>query len=211
MKVAFVGEGSRMPLDSTDQPVVLFVEDDPDLLRALLRITKDWPYRVESAGCMRDALYAFWRAPPKVTITDFRLGDGDAAKLIEAAREIGVTSRFVVLSGVAQAPDAFELAKLGASHFLTKPVSPLRLREVVDEVLAMDSADTSAQVQALLGTGSNLKESVEGLRRQMIMDALIEAEGNRSVAAEKLGITRQAVQRAVVKYGLEALEDTDNT
>ncbi|MEW6349675.1 MAG: sigma-54 dependent transcriptional regulator [Thermodesulfobacteriota bacterium] len=48
-----------------------------------------------------------------------------------------------------------------------------------------------------------LKEAVEELERRMVIDALTKSDGNRSKAAEYLGLSRQGLLNKIHKYGLD--------
>jgi DNA-binding NtrC family response regulator len=50
---------------------------------------------------------------------------------------------------------------------------------------------------------STLPEAVESLERAMILDGLKKAKGNKTRAAEALGISRRNLIRKVQAYGLE--------
>jgi DNA-binding NtrC family response regulator len=72
----------------------------------------------------------------------------------------------------------------------------------------LDFLDEAGRQQAdfdwLAGT---LPEAVERLEAAMIRRALAEAQGNRTQAAEKLGIRRQLLYQKLVRYGLDASVD----
>ena len=63
------------------------------------------------------------------------------------------------------------------------------------------NADPSAP--GIVITGQTLPEAVEALERQMIADGLNRAKGNKTRAAEALGISRRNLIRKVQSYGLE--------
>ncbi|NYF20916.1 DNA-binding NtrC family response regulator [Xanthomonas sp. JAI131] len=67
----------------------------------------------------------------------------------------------------------------------------------LDEVLAGDTAATSAETPAL-----TLPDAIAQLERQMIQAALTQAQGNRAEAARRLGIHRQLLYRKLDDYGL---------
>ncbi len=62
-------------------------------------------------------------------------------------------------------------------------------------------AQTPAEL--VVTSGQTLPEAVEALERKMIADGLKAAKGNKTRAAEKLGISRRNLIRKVQSYGLE--------
>ncbi len=57
------------------------------------------------------------------------------------------------------------------------------------------------------GGSTKLNDAVDGFEKQMILEALKHAEGNKFRAARKLGITRQNLRYKLKKYGIEDLGD----
>jgi len=52
---------------------------------------------------------------------------------------------------------------------------------------------------------TKLKDAVEGLERKMLRDALEICRGNRSLAARRLGLSRQGLINKITKYGLKGV------
>ena len=57
--------------------------------------------------------------------------------------------------------------------------------------------------ESLVVSGQTLPEAVESLERQMIAEGLRQSKGNKTRAAEALGISRRNLIRKVQAYGLE--------
>jgi two-component system, NtrC family, response regulator AtoC len=67
-----------------------------------------------------------------------------------------------------------------------------------------DEADTAAAAgNGAPTTGGTLKDQVDGLEKQLIKEALERAGGNRTKAAEELGIYRRLLYAKIREYGLE--------
>jgi transcriptional regulator with PAS, ATPase and Fis domain len=72
----------------------------------------------------------------------------------------------------------------------------------------LDFLDEAGRQQAGLDwLAGTLPEAVERLEAAMIRRALAEAQGNRTLAAEKLGIRRQLLYQKLARYGLDASVD----
>ena len=74
------------------------------------------------------------------------------------------------------------------------------------EELEGDEADAEAVAVTANGAangGGNFKERVSTLERQLIAEALERADGNRTKAAEELGIYRRLLYAKIKEYGLE--------
>jgi len=63
--------------------------------------------------------------------------------------------------------------------------------------------DREGPSEIAVAAGSTLPEAVEALERRMILDGLRRAKGNKTRAAEELGISRRNLIRKVQAYGLD--------
>lgn len=99
----------------------------------------------------------------------------------------------ILLTSWGTIPLAVEGLKHGAVDFMTKPWSN---RDLIAKIKkAIDTAERqSAQ--------SNELDTLDDMEREAIVKALRICDGNMSTAAQKLGITRQALYRRIEKYGL---------
>ncbi len=95
--------------------------------------------------------------------------------------------RLVVLAG-----DQVRLEHLSAAVLERRPVAGL-----------------SSPTMLALDPGANIREAVADLERRSIEAALKQAGGNKSKAANLLGISRFALQRKLDKYGLAGGKDDD--
>jgi DNA-binding response OmpR family regulator len=81
------------------QPLVLIVDDDPDLCASLRDVLEERGYRVclahdekEAAGHLGDTAF-------RVVLIDMRLPDGDGASVYRLVREVNPQARTVVITG----------------------------------------------------------------------------------------------------------------
>jgi DNA-binding NtrC family response regulator len=96
------------------------------------------------------------------------------------------------------------------------PGNVRELRNVIEQmvVLARGERLTLRDVPAAVRGGADLTKisvvrtgmTVEEAERQLILQALKETDGNRTKAAEKIGISRRTLHRKLKKFGLEAPE-----
>ena len=171
---------------------VLFVDDEPLLLRSLertLRVQKlGWQTRlVDSAGAALEALAA---EPVDVVITDLRMPDVDGVELLtEVQRRYPGTTR-LVLSGQVGTEECVRVMRV-AHQCLAKPCNIATLRHVVQriawgrslvgdvglaEAMAAVSALPSppqvhAEVCAALKRGAGLAELARLIGRDLALSA----------------------------------------
>jgi two-component system response regulator RegA len=98
--------------------------------------------------------------------------------------------RIVVLTGYASIATAVEAIKLGATHYLAKPVD-------ADEILDAfgDAPDGGGPVEV-----DTRPLSVDRLEWEHIQRILAEHDGNVSATARSLGMHRRTLQRKLAKH-----------
>jgi DNA-binding NtrC family response regulator len=90
-------------------------------------------------------------------------------------------------------PLAVEGMNHGATDFLTKPWSNKDLVAKIRKALSAAEQESKNRERI---------ETLDDTEREAIAKALRLSDGNLSIAAQKLGITRQALYRRIEKYGL---------
>ncbi|HJZ57183.1 MAG TPA: sigma-54 dependent transcriptional regulator [Gemmataceae bacterium] len=68
-----------------------------------------------------------------VVLTDLRMADLDGLAIVKKVRELRPDAEVFVITGYADVKTAVEAMKLGASHYLQKPIDLAELRAVVDK------------------------------------------------------------------------------
>ncbi len=96
------------------------------------------------------------------------------------------------------------------------PGNVRELRNAIEQMVVLARAErlTVRDVPAAIRAGADLSKinvvhagmTVGDAERQLIAQALREADGNRTKAAQKIGISRRTLHRKLKKYGLENLQ-----
>jgi len=173
---------------------VLVVEDDATLRSAVCRALRASGRVIEEASNCAEAFEALKRGYD-LLLLDVRLPDGSGVRVAEAAAATSPSPFIVVVSGEASPEEAFRLAQLGAILFLSKPFSLDELRAAI-ELVHVARVKLEPIVRAYVGK-ANLRDVQEDVRRAMVEQALALANGNRTVAARLLRVTRQALQKII--------------
>lgn len=138
-------------------PSVLFVDDEPLVLRALGRMVRPMQSDFEAhfADNGTEALDQLSTKPIDVLVSDMRMpGMDGAALLAQVQKRFPATAR-VVLSGYAQ--DETLLRAIPVSHrFLAKPLQPAELKLVLFRTIALHKILESPQLRELVGGAKDL-------------------------------------------------------
>lgn len=105
---------------ATPAPLVLVIEDEPQMRRILRAALRAHDFQVIEAGTAREGLAQAAGRNPDVILLDLGLPDGDGR---EVTRRLRLTTRtpILVLSARGQEHERVSLLNLGADDYLTKP------------------------------------------------------------------------------------------
>ncbi len=130
-------------------PVVLLVEDEPQLLRALAINLTARKYDVHTAATGSAALEVAAAHPPDLVVLDLGLPDLDGTEVITRLRG-WTTVPILVLSGRSDSSDKVEALDAGADDYVTKPFG---IDELLARLRAMGRRATPAEEQPLVQVG----------------------------------------------------------
>jgi len=168
-------------------PSVLLVEDDERFRERLGRALTARGCDVRAVASVDEALAAARHESPELAVVDLKLPVGSGLDVVRGLYAIDPTTRIVVLTGYGSIATALESVKLGATHYLTKPVD-------ADQVLAAFEGRDVTQ-PATVEVPSLARVEWEHIQR-----ILNDCDGNVSQAARLLGIHRRSLQRKLSKF-----------
>jgi signal transduction histidine kinase/HPt (histidine-containing phosphotransfer) domain-containing protein len=106
---------------------VLLVEDDEDdyiLTRGLLSEVNAGKYELDWASSYEEGLRVARRREHHVCLVDYRLGERSGVELIREARESGLTTPMILLTGQGNHDVDVEATQAGATDYLVKDETP---------------------------------------------------------------------------------------
>ena len=177
-------------MKSDARPTVLLVDDVLSFRETLRLEFLDRGYRVLEAASWEETDQILRKGSIEFVVLDLRLVGEDGHTFIPQIKEIQPSVRVVVLTGYGSVASAVQAMRLGASNYLTKPVSMDRLEK------ALWSDQTDPKEVAV----PDHHESLARHEREYLEYVLRQCEGNITKAAEWLGIHRQSLQRKLRKF-----------
>ena len=142
---------------SEDAPLVLIVEDEPDLAD-LYAAWLSSDYRVRTAYGGQEALDEL-DEQIDVVLLDRRMPGVSGDEVLEEIRERGLDCRIAMVTAVE--PD-FDIVEMGFDDYLVKPVAKEELYETVESLLTRSSYDEGVQELYALASKKALLESEKG-------------------------------------------------
>ncbi|EMA59913.1 HalX domain-containing protein [Halorubrum kocurii] len=175
---------------SEQPPLVLVVEDEPDLADLYAAWLGD-EYRVRTAYGGQEALDEIDDADDAVDaiLLDRRMPGLSGDEVLAAVRERGIDCRVAMVTAVE--PD-FDILKMGFDDYLVKPVTSDTLRETVEGLLRRGEYDTEMQElfsltskKAMLETEKSATELADNKEYQRLTDRIsdLRSEADQSLEA----------------------------
>ena len=165
------------------RPTLLLVDDDGVYRERLAKAMTARGYEVRTAADAEAAVALAEAESPELAVLDLRMPGESGLDLLRRLKAIDPTTKILMLTGYGSIATALEAVRLGAVHYLTKPVD-------VDEILAAFDRDGAPAETLDTETPSLARVEWEHLQR-----VLNDCEGNLSEAARRLGMHRRSLQR----------------
>ena len=137
---------------------ILIVDDEPNIRRMLGSLLRAEGYRVREAGSARGALAEVQTEQPDAVLMDLYMEGAETGldalpRLKEAAPDLPV----VMMSGRASLSDAVKATRLGAFHFIEKPLTPEAVLLTLASALELRKArELNRSLLEELGDGEEL-------------------------------------------------------
>jgi two-component system KDP operon response regulator KdpE len=144
-------------------PLVLVIEDEPQMRRFLGGALRAHEYQVVEAASAREGLAQAAGRNPEVILLDLGLPDLDGLEVTREIRKAGRTP-IIVLSARGQQQDKVTALDLGADDYLTKPFGVPELLARIRVALRRMALPAAGTTQPLFQTG---EIRVDLVRRQV--------------------------------------------
>lgn len=181
------------------QQTALIIDDEPDI-RELLEITLGRMNLQTRSACNVAETYE-WLAKESfdLCLTDMRLPDGTGLDIIEYVQKNYSHIPIAMITAYGCVETATQALKAGAFDFITKPVDLVRLRELVNSALRLNTAQSTPTITEgpLLGQSAPMQK----LRAQI--DKLARSQAPVYISGES-GSGKELVARQIHLQGARA-------
>ncbi|HEX4364868.1 MAG TPA: response regulator transcription factor [Solirubrobacteraceae bacterium] len=130
----------------SDRPVILVVDDEPQIVRAVQVVLRNNGFDAVPAGSLQEALDQAALRPPAGAIIDLLLPDGDGIELCGRLRE-WTNAPIILLSAVGDEDEKVRALEAGADDYVVKPFAPrelvARMRAALRRTATQDSAGSA--------------------------------------------------------------------
>ena len=192
---------------SAGDPIVLIVDDDPSMRRALTNLFQSVGLKVEAFSSAAEIMEAKPPAVPSCLVLDIRLPGSSGLDLQADLAKANIHTPIIFITGHGDIPMTVRAMKSGAVDFLTKPVRDQDMLDAVQAAIERDRKRRDAEKSV-----SSVRTRFEGLtpRQRDILALVASGLMNKQVAAE-LGLAEITVKiyrgQIMRKMGAKSLAD----
>ncbi len=120
---------------------ILIIDDDLDMCTLLSRFLNKKGFETEMAHNGVKGLAKFNEQHFDIVLCDFRLGDRDGKDILLKIKEANSQTIVIIITGYSDIKTAVDVIKLGAFDYITKPLIPDEVINVIEKALAAPSAE----------------------------------------------------------------------
>jgi two-component system response regulator HydG len=126
---------------------ILIIDDDFDMCTLLSRFLDKKGYSTEVAHNASKGLAKFNEFHFDIVLCDFRLGDKDGKEVLMKIKEAKPKTIVIIITGYSDIKTAVDVIKLGAFDYITKPLIPDEVINVIEKAIAAPFTQQSPQQQ----------------------------------------------------------------
>lgn len=178
-------------------PTILIVDDDPSFRRVLEYQLKAAGYKVSSAEDAGKALALFSEATCHAVITDLDMPEIPGIELLRQIKQRSPDTPVIVITAYGTIDSAVEAMKLGAFHYLTKPVNRDALLHTLENALKFaglvnenrnlrDAISAAFKFEGIVGTSHAMRRLIEQATQLAKVDTTVLITGESGTGKEIL-------------------------
>jgi two-component system, NtrC family, response regulator HydG len=213
-------ESSVGPTDA--RPMILVVDDEPELCRALGKLLDRNGYDVLTAGDGEQALALLRQHDVHLVLTDLVMPRMGGLDLLKAGKVLSPGTEFVIITGHGTIEAAVDAMKLGAYDFIEKPFTSAVTLKTVHKALEkqrllaenMELRRQLEQIQGrhdIIGRSEVMRQLVETARQVAASTATVlltgESGTGKEVLADAIHRWSERSKRPLVKVSCAALPE----
>ena len=120
---------------------ILIIDDDLDMCLLLSKFLVKKGFEAEVAHNASKGVAKFTESFYDIVLCDFRLGDRDGKDVLLKIKEQNPQTIVIIITGYSDIKTAVDVIKLGAFDYITKPLIPDEVLNVIDKALAKPASD----------------------------------------------------------------------
>lgn len=202
-------------------PSVLIVEDERRLRELLGDVVRQMGFPTRVARSAEEALGLIESEPADIVMLDLMLPGESGLDFLDRLRGMGGTggvggarggdAQVIIMTAYGSLESAQRAIRAGISDFLTKPTPLGEIEAALDRARRRWTAQAHLPAKEIFGEEEREEPSkaplpLSEVERQQIMAALVRHRGNRTAAAQELGISRRTLHYRLAEYRAAGFE-----
>ena len=118
---------------------ILIIDDDMDMCNLLGRFLQKKGYETEASHSGGKGIAKFKESKFDVVLCDFRLGDKEGREVLKEIKQIDPYAIVIIITGYSDIKTAVDVIKAGAFDYITKPLIPEEVLNVIGRSLQQSS------------------------------------------------------------------------
>jgi len=127
---------------------ILIIDDDMDMCQLLSRFLQRKGFETDIATNGKKGIIAFKESAFDLVLCDFRLGDKEGTEVLKEIKLINHDVAVIIITGYSDIKTAVEMIKQGAFDYITKPLVPDEVLNLINKALDKNSGENNAATSA---------------------------------------------------------------
>lgn len=143
---------------------ILIIDDDMDMCNLLGRFLQKKGFETDASHSGNKGIAKFKESKFDVVLCDFRLGDKEGREVLKEIKQIDPYAIVIIITGYSDIKTAVDVIKSGAFDYITKPLIPEEVLNVIGRALQQSSeggADAPRPTAVSSAAKKNGKPSAE--------------------------------------------------
>src|SRR5579871_1800279 len=138
---------------------ILIIDDDMDMCNLLSRFLQKKGFETDASHSGNKGIAKFKESKFDVVLCDFRLGDKEGREVLKEIKTIDPHAIVIIITGYSDIKTAIDVIKAGAFDYITKPMIPDEVLNVINKSLnepnKEDHHQSSSEKKSKISTASN--------------------------------------------------------
>ena len=136
---------------------ILIIDDDMDMCNLLSRFLQKKGYETDASHSGNKGIAKFKESKFDVVLCDFRLGDKEGREVLKEIKQIDPYAVVIIITGYSDIKTAVDVIKSGAFDYITKPLIPEEVVNVISR--ALQQSPEGSDVQRLVAVAPAAKRN----------------------------------------------------
>jgi two-component system response regulator HydG len=123
---------------------ILIIDDDMDMCNLLGRFLQKKGFETDASHSGNKGIAKFKESKFDVVLCDFRLGDKEGREVLKEIKQIDPYAVVIIITGYSDIKTAVDVIKSGAFDYITKPLIPEEVVNVISRALQQPSESTGS-------------------------------------------------------------------